>query len=49
MSYPFLMGTILFESIGVALLNKSEGFSNVKYLIAGLLFFTLGCVLLHWP
>jgi small multidrug resistance pump len=44
MSYLFLLGTIFFESIGVALLNKSDGFSNWKYLMAGLLFFNAGMV-----
>jgi small multidrug resistance pump len=44
MSYLFLLGTIVFESIGVALLNKSDGFSNGKYLIAGLLFFNVGMI-----
>jgi len=44
MSYLFLLGTILFESIGVALLNKSDGFSNWNYLIAGLFFFNAGMV-----
>ena len=44
MSYLYLLGTILFESIGVALLNKSDGFSNGKYLFAGLLFFNIGMI-----
>lgn len=44
MSYLYLLGTILFESIGVALLNKSDGFSNWKYLVAGLFFFNTGMI-----
>lgn len=44
MSYLFLLGTIILESIGVALLNKSDGFGNWKYLIAGLLFFNAGMI-----
>jgi multidrug transporter EmrE-like cation transporter len=44
MSYLYLFGTILFESIGVTLLNKSDGFSNWKYLGSGLLFFNAGMI-----
>ena len=44
MSYLYLVGTIFFESIGVALLNKSDGFNNWKYLLAGLLFFNTGMI-----
>jgi multidrug transporter EmrE-like cation transporter len=44
MSYLFLVSTIVFESIGVALLNKSDGFGNGRYLLAGLLFFNIGMI-----
>lgn len=44
MSYLFLLGTIVFESIGVALLNKSDGFNNWKYLVVGLVFINTGMV-----
>lgn len=44
MSYLYLLGTIFFESIGVALLNKSNGFNNWKYLLAGLIMFNFGMV-----
>jgi multidrug transporter EmrE-like cation transporter len=44
MSYLYLVGTIFFESIGVALLNKSDGFNNWKYLLAGLVFFNTGMI-----
>jgi small multidrug resistance pump len=44
MSYLYLLGTILFESMGVALLNKSDGFNNWKYLLAGLILFNIGMV-----
>lgn len=44
MSYLYLLGTIVFESVGVALLNKSDGFSNGSYLMAGLLFFNIGMI-----
>ncbi len=42
MNYLYLLGTIFFESIGVALLNKSDGFNNWKYLLAGLIMFNIG-------
>lgn len=41
-SYLFLFCTVVLESIGVALLNKSDGFKHWQYLIAGLLFFNGG-------
>lgn len=44
MSYLFLLGTIVFESIGVALLNKSDGFNDWKYLVVGLVFINTGMV-----
>lgn len=44
MSYLFLLGTIVFETIGVSLLNKSDGISNWKYLAAGLIFFNAGMI-----
>jgi small multidrug resistance pump len=44
MSYLFLLCTILFESIGVALLNKSNGLSHWQYLISGLFFFNAGMI-----
>ena len=37
MSYLFLFGTIVFESLGIALLNRAEGFGLPKYLISGII------------
>ena len=42
MSYLYLLGTIVFESIGVTFLNKANGFVDGKFLFAGLLFFNIG-------
>ena len=42
MSYLFLFCTIVFESIGVALLNKADGFKHSHYLMGGLVFFNIG-------
>lgn len=45
MAYAYLAGTILFETIGVTLLNKAGGLTHLKFLILGLLSFNLGMVL----
>lgn len=42
MSYVYLAGTIVLESLGVTFLNKAHGFSHWLYLAAGLFCFNLG-------
>jgi len=44
MSYLFLFCTIILESIGVALLNKADGFKHWHYLVGGLVFFNTAMV-----
>lgn len=43
-SYFYLFCTIVLESIGVALLNKSDGLRHWQYLLGGLLFFNIAMV-----
>lgn len=42
MAYVYLACTIIFESLGVALLNKANGLSHLSYLLLGLLALNLG-------
>ena len=45
-AYLYLGLTILFDSIGIALLNKAAGVSKLTYLLAGLLGINLGLLFL---
>ncbi|WP_083930430.1 SMR family transporter [Methylovulum miyakonense] len=47
-SYFYLFCTIVLESIGVALLNKSDGFRHWQYLLGGLLFFNIAMALTRY-
>jgi multidrug transporter EmrE-like cation transporter len=42
MSYLFLAGTIFFESLGIALLNRSEGLNLPRFLFSGIIFLNIG-------
>lgn len=44
MGYIFLIGAVVLDSLGIALLNKADGISNLKFLLSGLLFLNLGLV-----
>lgn len=40
----YLVLTVIFDSIGISLLNKADGVTNLKYLLGGLFFVNLGLI-----
>jgi small multidrug resistance pump len=46
--YIYLIITIIFDSVGIAFLNKANGFDSPKYLFLGLLLLNLGLVSLSF-
>jgi small multidrug resistance pump len=46
--YLFLALTILFDSLGIGLLNKADGTANLKFLLPGLALVNLGLVALSY-
>ena len=46
--YVYLVITILLDSLGIAFLNKANGFESPKFLILGLVLLNLGLVALSY-